>query len=359
MAKPIDRREFIKNAAAAGASLAFLPDEAIRGEERPAARQKTSRVVAVNAPGVVNEEYRPDEKRLRRMVDLGVARLTGESDPAAAWKRIVNPDDVVGIKINSWGGRLISSKRSIMMAVADGVRKAGVPANRIIVWDQHEENLREYMRIQKIDREADGIRFEACSPQITPEAAESRTPPDGFDTEPVRFPWGELRLAELVADRLTAIINLAVLKDHLTAGVSGTLKNISHAVVDRPWHCHDNFCNPYIADIVNIPRVRRKLRLHVLDGVLGVAASGPQLLSLDHLLTKESLLLSADPVALDRIGYDWVVRAREEKGFSPMETRTDRAPGMKGIPAAYISTAAARGLGTNDLKSMEIVKIRA
>jgi hypothetical protein len=130
-------------------------------------------------------------------------------------------------------------------------------------------------------------------------------------------------------------------------------------VVERPWDCHDNFCNPYIADIVNIPVVRDKLRLHLLDAVLGVAVGGPQLQSLDRLLMKERLLVSTDPVALDRIGYDWVSQARLEKGFSPMETRTDRAPGMTGTPGGYIATAAARGLGTDDPESMEIVEIRS
>ena len=289
MPKPIRRREFIKGAAAASASLALLPGTACRAAEETAGPSTKSRVVEVFAPGIVDDEHRPDEERLARMVGQGVMELTGESDLAAAWKRLIKPDDVVGIKLNSWGGRLISSKRSIMRAVADGVRAAGVPANRIVVWDQYQNNLDDYVRRQRLERRAGGIRFEACSPPVTKEQSRKPGPFPGFATEPVRFPWGEVRVAELVANELTAIVNLGVLKDHTTAGVSGMLKNISHAVVERPWDCHDNFCDPYIADIVNIPVVRDKLRLHILDAVLGVTAGGPQLQSLDRLLMKERL----------------------------------------------------------------------
>jgi len=358
MSARIRRREFIKTAAATGASLALLPRTASGATERPSATPRKSRVVEVSAPGIVGEDHRPDEQRLARMVGQGVMELTGEGDLAAAWRRFVKPDDVVGIKINSWGGRLISSKRSIMQAVVDGVRAAGVPADRIVVWDQYQDNLDTYVRQQRIESGAGDVRFRACSPPITKEQARSTKPFPGFATEPVRLSWGEVRVAELVTNELTAIINLGVLKDHLTAGVSGAMKCISHAVVERPWDCHDNFCNPYIADIVNIPVVRDKLRLHVLDAVLGVAVGGPQLQSLDRLLMKERLLFSTDPVALDRIGYDWVAKARLEMGFSPMETRTDRAPGMTGIPGGYIATAAQRGLGTDDPQAMEIVKVR-
>ena len=42
-----------------------------------------------------------------------------------------------------------------------------------------------------------------------------------------------------------------------------------------------------------------------------------------------------------------------------MESRTDRAPGMTGIPGGYIATAAALGLGTDDRAAMNIAKIRS
>jgi uncharacterized protein (DUF362 family) len=357
MAKPVDRREFIKTAAVAGASLAMLPETLAAGVSGTAGSRRKSRVVEVSSPGVVGPDHRPYPEGLRGMVESGVKRLSGENDLAKAWNHFVRPDDVVGIKINSWGGRMITSKKPILKAVAEGVQLAGVPPNRIVVWEQYENNLQTYVRQRKAERDLEGVRFEACSAMITKEQMKSAEPFEGFRTDPVEFPWGRIRVSELVARRLTAIINLAVLKDHITAGMSGALKNISHAVVDRPWICHDNFCNPHIGDIVNIPTVRDKLRLHILDGVLGVAAGGPALHSLDHLLVEEKLLLSTDPVAVDWIGYGWIERARRARGLPPIAKRTDGAPGLTGIPGAYLETAAARGLGTIDPQRIELISV--
>jgi hypothetical protein len=291
------------------------------------------------------------------MVDDGVRALAGQDDLAAAWKRFLKPDDVVGIKINSWGGRLISSKKPMMEAVLDGARLVGVPDERILVWDQVEENLARWMRQQKIEAKKGGIRFLGCTPALSAEHLDGDSPRTGFDTEPIEFPWGTVKLAEIVAEEMTTIVNLAVLKDHTTAGISGALKNLSHAVVDRPWRCHDRYCDPYIADIVAIPALRKKLRLHLLDAVLGVAVGGPALKSIDHLLAEDKLLLSTDPVALDGIGRRWIDAARVARGLPPVAKRTDGDFGTDGTPASYIATAEARGLGTADPERIEVVAV--
>jgi uncharacterized protein (DUF362 family) len=282
MVKKVDRRDFIKTASAAVGIPAVLPGEG-----------KKSRVVAVSAPGVVKEGNRPDAAALGRMVHQGIMKLTREDDLAAAWQCFVQPDDKVGIKINSWGGRLVSSKKGIIEAVVEGVRKAGVPLERIIVWEHLEDNLSRYMKRQKFKEEKGGIRFRACTSTLTRENYDDDVEPKGFDTEPVTFPWGKVKVSELVVNELTAIINIPVLKQHTWAGISACMKNISHAVVAKPWHCHENFCNPYIADIISIPCIKNKLRLHVLDGIFGIADGGPELKSMNHMFVHEKLLLSS------------------------------------------------------------------
>lgn len=356
MRRTTSRRDFIKSTVSTGLSLAMLPNVSY-GEKHTAMEDERSRVVEVFAPKVV-KRYKPDAKRLKRMVNQGILKLTGKSDLISAWKYFVTPDDFVGIKINSWKGSLISSKKWICEAVIEGVKNAGVPADRIVIWDQIMENLAEYARKQNIRFEDGGVLIRGCMPKLTKEHYRDELSPEGFDTDAVTFPWGKVRIAELVANDLTAIINLPVIKDHSTAGVSGALKNISHAVVDKPWHCHDNYCDPYIADIVGIPSLKKKLRLHILDGIIGVAAGGPELKSLNHLLMNERLLLSTDPVAVDSIGYQWVVEARKEKGFPPLEERTNPVPGMKGEPAGYIATAAKKGLGNDKPENIDLLKLK-
>jgi hypothetical protein len=78
---------------------------------------------------------------------------------------------------------------------------------------------------------------------------------------------------------------------------------------------------------------------------------------MDHVFKKERLLLSSDPVALDSVGCTWVVKAREEMGFPPLEKAENRIPGQKGRPPVHIATAASRGLGTDDPSKIDLHKV--
>ncbi|MHC4942192.1 MAG: DUF362 domain-containing protein [Planctomycetota bacterium] len=359
---PIDRRRFIKTTAATGASLAFFTTPGMSDGDSPTASSEKSRVVEVYAPGVMIDKKKPDEPRVKRMVEEGMLALTGKKDQAAAWRCFVKPDDVVGLKVNGAAGRVMVTHRSILEAVVEGVKSAGVKPENIILWDQIEEYLHKYyLKYEKVDPEALGIQVGGCSPALRKEHYEEGKPLPGFETEPVKFPWGEVKVAEFVQNKLTAVINLPIVKDHVCSGVTLALKNISHAVVNTPWFCHENNCDPYIADICGIPAVKDKLRLHILDGLMGMADGGPPFKSFDVLFKKEKLLFSTDPVAIDSIGLDWVVKARKEMDMPTLEEAEIPAEygelGTKGRPARHIATAAQKNLGTNDPARMEIVKV--
>jgi len=104
--------------------------------------------------------------------------------------------------------------------------------------------------------------------------------------------------------------------------------------------------------------VRSKLRLHILDGLLGQADGGPGFRTWNDMFVHEKMLFSVDPVAMDTIGRDWLAAARKEKGLPPLEEAENRVPGeTKGRPPKHIDTAAARGLGTNDRERIEITQL--
>jgi len=368
MSDYINRRTFIKTTAAASASFSVLqnPISCEEEKEQNKAGDKKSRVVEVAAPGVVLEKRKLDYDRAKQMVDKGILALTGKKDLPSAWACFVKPDDIVGIKLNacfSGFGGVITAKKPIVRAVVEGVKSAGVPEKNIIIWDQIKETLMKYyVKHMKMDEEFSEVTFEGCAPRLRKEHYMEGKPLDGFTSDPIVFPWGKVKIADLITKKLTAIINIPILKDHACSGVTLSLKNISHAVVDIPWHCHENCCDPYIADIVNIPVIKDKLRLHILDGIFGVAEGGPPLLSFNHLFVKESLLLSADPVAVDSLGLKWVEAARKKMGFCPLEEaenkiELEKPNPKKGRPAIHIATAAARGLGTNDPKMIDLVKV--
>ncbi len=361
MSDKLNRRDFIKRTAATGASLSLLPasTELLAQSDENAGSAK-SRVVEVHAPGVMINPRTADDDRVREMIEKGIMELTGKKTLKEAWACFVEPDDVVGLKPNGAGQRIMGTHRAILETVADGVRLAGVPDENILLWEQVEEYFDKFY-LSKIDvtlhPDEGGLRRAACTPALRREHYMDGKPLPGYGTEPIEFPWGKIKLAELVANKITAIINLPVLKDHACAGVTLALKNISHAVIDTPWLCHDNCCDPYIADIVGIPSLRKKLRLHILDALQGVADGSPRATRMDMIFKCDKILLSTDPVAVDAIGHEWIVKAREEKGLVPLAKAMNHITQAPGREAKHIATAAVRGLGTDDPARMEIAKI--
>ena len=63
--------------------------------------------------------------------------------PVAAMRRLFRPTDVVGIKVNCLGGRGVSTRPEVALQLAALLQAAGVPADRIYIWDRTDRELRE------------------------------------------------------------------------------------------------------------------------------------------------------------------------------------------------------------------------
>jgi uncharacterized protein (DUF362 family) len=138
-----------------------------------------------------------------------------------------------------------------------------------------------------------------------------------------------------------------VLKDHDLAGVSLSLKNF-YGAIHNPNKYHDNNCDPYVADLNTHPYIKNKLRLIICDAITlqyhGGPAYKPQW-AVDY----RSILLSRDPVAIDRIGARLIEEKRKEKGLSSLK-ESGREP-------LHIATAAGKGLGTDNPDEIEYLII--
>src|SRR5204863_8782508 len=79
--------------------------------------------------------------------------------------------------------------------------------------------------------------------------------------------------ARFITKEVNKLVNLPVLKDHQSAGVTLSLKNMSHGLVNNVSRSHSssglNACNAFIPAAVSIPVIRNKVVLHILDGVKG------------------------------------------------------------------------------------------
>ena len=85
--------------------------------------------------------------------------------------------------------------------------------------------------------------------------------------------------------------------------------------------------------------------LHVMDALLGQYALGPYFHP-QYTWHHGAVYFSTDPVALDTVALAEIEAQRKRVGFPSLEKH-----------AQYIPTAAAAGLGTADLKQIEVIKI--
>ncbi len=332
MSKKTNRRQFIKQAAVAGAVVAYHGH--IKDSVYAAENSQKSRLVIVRNPDVLGASDNDSGIKtdlLAKMLDQGVARLTGSPDGEAAWKSLFKPEDVVGIKVNCLGGKGATTHPEVAFAVANALIRAGIKATNVIIWDNNTSFM--ISAGYKLNKDGDGVRIRAAERE--------------WEDKPTQSGSINGRLAKILTQEITALINVPFMKDHMMAGITGALKN-HYGSFDSPMRCHENRCDPFIADLNLIPAIREKTRLIVMDALRPLANGGP-MLRRDALWDYHSLLFSRDPVAVDSMAWRIIDERRKETGL-PSVAKSGREP-------ISIATAAAKGLGVNDFEKMEIIRI--
>ena len=323
---PIDagrRRALVGLAATAAAAspLARAAEAFAPGPQPGLTSAPAKAVVAIGRrPGVLAAGGGLDPKLLADGLGAAVARAAGEPTPVGAMRRLFRPKDVVGIKVNCLGGRGVCTRPEVALQLAAWLQAAGVPAERIYVWDRTDRELRD----AGYALSRSGVRVFG-------------TNDDG---------WGDLvdwgpsasRFARVLVEDLTAVISCAVMKDHYLAGASLSMKNW-YGAVHNPNKLHDEGCAPFVPALSQHPLVRQKLRLNVVDGSLAQCHGGPGRVP-RWAWPYSGFLASTDPVALDRVGWQVIEARRKEVGLPPL-TAENRAP-------RWIEAAAKLGLGVAD-----------
>jgi len=322
---PVSRRKLLRTGLATGAG-------ALMGAS-PAFAADMSRVVVARSDKVFAGERKLDPKVTQELVDAAVARLTGEADGTRAWKALIRPADVVGIKVNCLAGLRLSTRIEVVRAVADGCRRAGVPARRIIVWDRKKGDL---ARAAYPLGERDEF---VCIGNDHPRY--------GFGGRIIiQGVIGSL-FSALVTQHCTAIINLPVLKDHDLAGVTVAMKSFFGAI-HNPNKYHFGDLQQAIVDVNCVPVLRKKTILHLCDATFGCYHTGPtpRPKFIERLGT---LYATRDPVALDYLAWQKIEALRKANGLASLV-------GSKREPQ-HIALAAKAGLGTNDPARIELVEV--
>jgi uncharacterized protein (DUF362 family) len=293
-----------------------------------------SRVVVARDAQVLDASHQPIPDRVKALLDRAMIGYTGKKNPVDAWKQILGPAKVVGLKTNGLGGKGISTHAALVYAVAEGLQQAGIAAGNIIVWDRTARDL------------------EVCGLKTSTDPKGMRcfgSDVSGYDDQPQTWGTARIRLSKILTEQCDLVIGLPILKDHIMSGITFAMKNM-YGVVDRPQDLHGNGCCPGVADLNCIPVVRKKVRFTVGDALTSVYNGGPGFHP-ERLWYPNALVVGEDRVALDQVAWQMIEKQRATAGMPTLEA--------SGRPPRYIAVAAdaEHGLGTNDPARMHVLEI--
>jgi uncharacterized protein (DUF362 family) len=304
------RRDFLKGCVA-GVVLARTG-----GEDFPRfASPEKSKVVIARDPLLRGPGSGLDSDRLLKMLDRSLQSVYGTDTPLAAWKKVVRPGEVVGLKVNGLSGVGMTTSVLLVESICERLREAAIPPENIVIWDRLNTDL-----------ESAGFRINSRQDRIRTIGNDTL----GYEDELAVFGAVGSRLAKTLTQVCDAVINLPVLKDHGIAGVTIALKNMFGAI-HNPNKYHINAGDPYVADVNMLPPIRQKVRLHICDATTAQYEGGPSFKP-QWTWPFNGLIVSSDPVALDSVGWQILERKRNEKGMESLRA-LGRAPN-------YIATAA-------------------
>jgi len=237
--KVITRRDFLRGTAYTAFTVALGPS--LSGEAKAEEKVK---VVLIRDENVTDPQGQINQRILQRMLDQGVCQLLGVENPVQAWKQLIRPNDIVGIKSNGWFN--LPTPRELEEAIQQRIMDVGVPKKNI-----------------------------------------------GIDDRGV--------LNHPIFKSSTALINVRPLRTHHWSGVGGCIKNYV-MFVSTPWLYHSDACSP-LASIWGKAIVKGKTRLNILSLIRTQFYNrGAHHFDRRFVSEYKGLLIGQDPVALDAVG---------------------------------------------------------
>jgi hypothetical protein len=383
--KGINRRDFVKMVTVGGlaATLPTIGPAAILPQAKTPLKPETNIKDALKVPRTASSmpgkfpgavvQATHDHSIANDKVDLAVVdqmvrkcmmELTGTATSAAAWKMFVTPDDVIGLKINPVAGKTLSTSLEITHAIISQLEEAGVPKKNIVIWDRREFEMHEVgftpenfpgIKIAGTERKDEKGSFYDTSgalygKQMIDEAwyywADVE---DKYDAETIPYMINEGKYSyfgKICTQQVNKIINIPILKN---AGPTVTLalKNLAFGCISNTGRLHKNLWAETCAEVPAFAPVRDKVVLNIVDGIKGCYNGGP---GADPKFFTEykTVLVGTDPVAVDRIGYEIVLKKRLEEKMQKVESPVARK---------FMELAQGYGLGVADLDKINLKKI--
>ncbi|MGQ9651811.1 MAG: DUF362 domain-containing protein, partial [Phycisphaerae bacterium] len=265
-----------------------LPSASRQATSRPGTAAGKSIVTDIRIPHVL-DGISVHRLLLREMIDNGVRIATASESSTGAWRQLLRPDETVAIKCDPFGDAAIFATEVFIEQIVDSIKSTGIAADRIMLIDVPVPLEKRLGRRPRVF---------------------------GWMPEEVSFGSGRDRLAAWL-NEVTAIINVPILKTHSIAGIAGCVFNMSLGIVRRPKLCYPDGCTPYAADILALPQVRSKLRLHIVNG-LRVAFDQVSTSRTENTWQHCGILASTDPVATDFLAAEIINDERVRRQLPPI-----------------------------------------
>jgi len=246
MRKVITRRDFIRGStfAVLGAALGL-----------PAQQLKKSKVILIRHQDALDENSVINGEVVQKMLDEAVMALFDKNDPVEAFKHIIQPGEVVGIKTNVWS--YLPTPPEVEKAIKRRLIDVGVK----------EEDI-------------------------------------GLDDHNVR--------TNPLFIKATSLINVRPLRTHYLAGVSGCMKNYIMFAKSQSA-LHPNSCSA-LGSLFSLPQVKGKTRLNILCALTPqYHGRGPHHFSRRYIWGYKGLIVGQDPVAVDAVGLKLIMAKRTEQ----------------------------------------------
>jgi uncharacterized protein (DUF362 family) len=171
-----------------------------------------------------------------------------------------------------------------------------------------------------------------------------------YDAETIPYMVNEGKysyFSNIVTQKVDKIINIPILKN---AGASLTLclKNLAYGSISNTGRLHKDLWSETCAEVCAFPPLRDKVVLNIADGIKGCYNGGPG--ANEQFITEfKTVLAGTDPVAVDRIGYEIVLKKRIDEKIQKEESPRGRE---------FLKLAENLKLGVADLKKIELKSIQ-
>lgn len=383
--KGLTRRNFVKSSALTGigaiiATQSGVSMNSLAGMIKPSTNiadalkfPRNNKSMPGLFPGKVAEIFHTESVKdktiaqtvVDEMLTRSMLELTGTKKIDKAWGMFVNPGEKIGLKVNPVAGKELSTSIELVRAIISQLEKTGIHKSDIIIWDRRESDLHDAgftsenfpdIKIIGTEYKDDKDSFVDVSGKFY---SEDRIDKNWYywadvegkydaETMPYMINGGKNSyFSKICTEMVDKIINVPILKN---AGASVTLcmKNLAYGIISNTGRLHDQLWADTCAEVCAFPPIRDKVVLNIVDGLIGCYQGGPA--AVPQFITNfNTILVGTDPVAVDRIGYEIILKKRMEENIQKEESPKGRA---------FMDMAGRLQLGVADIKKIDHKKIK-